>query len=74
MNTPLQLGGLAQEKVFAEGWTNVPRGEPFTGCLRNLIVNGKVVDLGEDTIVYKGSEAGCPVKEELCSACGSSGK
>ncbi|KAK4314245.1 hypothetical protein Pmani_014399 [Petrolisthes manimaculis] len=53
----LQVGGVANPSEFIlQGLTNTPS---LRGCLRNLRINGKLVDLGTG-VVSEGSTPGCP--------------
>ncbi|XP_068212164.1 putative neural-cadherin 2 isoform X4 [Palaemon carinicauda] len=66
---PLQLGGLAHPppSQAAHGWPTAVSGLPLNGCLRNLRINGELVDLGNQ-ILSEGSSPGCPAVE--CEASG----
>ncbi|XP_018016523.1 neural-cadherin isoform X4 [Hyalella azteca] len=67
VNAPLQLGGLAHEQPdsAAYGWSHVPHGRPFMGCIRNLMVNSELYDLTRPGMA-RGTQMGCPQLEEAC--------
>uniref|UniRef100_A0A0P4VXB9 EGF-like domain-containing protein n=2 Tax=Scylla olivacea TaxID=85551 RepID=A0A0P4VXB9_SCYOL len=74
---PLQVGGLAHPPPpHAEyGWPRPLADHPFTGCLRNLRVNGELVDLGESLLSHH-SDPGCPAADCASSglSCGPHGR
>ena len=80
VNAPLQLGGLAHEQpdAAAYGWSYVPHGRPFMGCIRHLMVNSELYDLTRPGM-SRGTHMGCPQLEEACrdntllSNCGPNG-
>ena len=68
VNTPLQVGGLAPV-VGPLGYPQVIMSKPhtYTGCLRDLVVNGENYDLGYPERSDEGdSEVGCYMNKGLC--------
>uniref|UniRef100_A0A158Q3C5 Neural-cadherin n=1 Tax=Dracunculus medinensis TaxID=318479 RepID=A0A158Q3C5_DRAME len=67
---PLQVGGLAP----LSGGDRYPsavtsRSQSFSGCLRNLIINGEMYDLGVPDFADEAhSQPGCIMTEEICGA------
>ncbi|XP_069183734.1 putative neural-cadherin 2 isoform X2 [Procambarus clarkii] len=63
LNTPhpLQVGGLAHPAPShtAYGWPAPLLPKPFLGCVRNLRINGELVDLGRE-VLHQRSSPGCP--------------
>ncbi|XP_050739443.1 neural-cadherin-like isoform X4 [Eriocheir sinensis] len=66
---PLQVGGWAHPPPpHAEyGWPRPLVERPFTGCIRNLRLNGELVDLGRG-LLGRRSAPGCPAAD--CAAQG----
>ncbi|XP_069941535.1 putative neural-cadherin 2 isoform X3 [Cherax quadricarinatus] len=66
---PLQVGGLAHPAPAhgVYGWPEPLMARPFHGCVRNLRVNGELVDLGREVLSQR-SVPGCPSAD-----CASSG-
>ncbi|KAK7072335.1 hypothetical protein SK128_007151 [Halocaridina rubra] len=66
---PLQLGGISHlppdHSVY--GWPSPIIDQPFRGCLRNIRINGEIVDLGH-RILSERSSPGCSAVD--CSANG----
>ncbi|KAK8730316.1 hypothetical protein OTU49_008215, partial [Cherax quadricarinatus] len=60
-NQPLQVGGLAHPPPShtSYGWPAPLHPLPFKGCIRNLRINGELVDLGSDRVSRR-SSTGCP--------------
>ncbi|KAK8399372.1 hypothetical protein O3P69_003470 [Scylla paramamosain] len=60
----LQVGGLVHPlpPLMAEGNSVLPHPPHFQGCIRNLRVNGKLVDLG-DRVLSRASSPGCSATE-----------
>ncbi|XP_069195696.1 putative neural-cadherin 2 [Procambarus clarkii] len=69
---PLQVGGLSHPLPANTLQGSFP---PFYGCLRNLRVNGQLVDLGGG-VLGQGSYPGCPAADCLSSGlyCGLHGR
>ncbi|XP_069186499.1 putative neural-cadherin 2 [Procambarus clarkii] len=69
---PLQVGGLSHPLPANTLQESFP---PFYGCLRNLRVNGQLVDLGGG-VLGQGSYPGCPAADCLSSGvyCGLHGR
>lgn len=75
VNSPLQVGGLYQKLSSAgispllanANYFNLPTKIGFNGCIRNLIHNSVMYDLGSPGS-YSNSEPGCQISEELCKA------
>ena len=76
VNSPLQVGGVYQKSTTAAGtspvfananYFHLPTKQGFNGCIRNLIHNSVMYDLGSPGS-YANSEPGCSVSEELCRA------
>nr|BAC06837.1 Pf1-cadherin [Ptychodera flava] len=66
VNTPLQLGGIDMDSTYTYPNTfNFAPGGDFVGCIRNVIQDGKVYDLGTPGR-EKNSEQGCPQTDLLC--------
>nr|XP_045618159.1 putative neural-cadherin 2 [Procambarus clarkii] len=74
---PLQLGGLAQPLPTHTANGNPPPIRPphLRGCIRNLRLNGQLVDLGGG-VLGQGSYPGCPAADCLSSGvyCGLHGR
>lgn len=68
VNAPLQIGGLHMETLdpIQLHWQHMPIGKGFDGCIRNVIHNSKLYDLGHPGL-SKNSMAGCPQTEEVCA-------
>ncbi|XP_045113360.1 putative neural-cadherin 2 isoform X2 [Portunus trituberculatus] len=66
---PLQIGGLAHPVPAHAlyGWPEPLLALPLHGCVRNLRINGQIMDLGHG-ILSQGSAPGCPAAE--CSESG----
>ncbi|KPL94053.1 neural-cadherin-like protein [Sarcoptes scabiei] len=75
VNSPLQVGGVYQKPSSSgispllanANYYNLPTKMGFNGCLRNLIHNSQMYDLGSPGS-YSNSEPGCQISEELCKA------
>nr|XP_053635865.1 putative neural-cadherin 2 isoform X3 [Cherax quadricarinatus] len=71
LNTPhpLQVGGLAHPPPShtAYGWPSPLLPRPFLGCIRNLRINGELIDLGQE-VLHQRSSPGCPAVD--CAARG----
>ncbi|XP_064079326.1 neural-cadherin-like isoform X1 [Macrobrachium nipponense] len=67
VNAPLQLGGLAHEQPDPSlyKWAHVPHGRPFSGCIRNLMVNSELYDLASPGL-YRNTQMFCPQLDEAC--------
>lgn len=48
VNTPLQIGGIYEDHLDANHyrWKYIPTKKSFDGCIRNLVHNSKIYDLG----------------------------
>uniref|UniRef100_A0A915AY47 Cadherin domain-containing protein n=2 Tax=Parascaris univalens TaxID=6257 RepID=A0A915AY47_PARUN len=68
INTPLQLGGLAPlsgNEKYPPAVTG--RTQSFVGCVRNLVVNSEMYDLGvPDYVNNEHSQMGCDLNEAVC--------
>ncbi|XP_071534605.1 putative neural-cadherin 2 isoform X2 [Panulirus ornatus] len=58
---PLQVGGLAHPAPAhkAYGWPEPLLAWPLDGCIRNLRINGELIDLGRNVLSHR-SAPGCP--------------
>ncbi|UYV67730.1 hmr-1 [Cordylochernes scorpioides] len=65
VNTPLQLGGVHHKHLVDYGWAHHHTREGFEGCIKNLIHNSEMYDLGSPGS-SSGSRAGCPPTAETC--------
>lgn len=70
VNTPLQLGGLMQTAASASlhhyfNWKYRPQSTGFTGCIRNVIHNSIMYDLGQPGSAID-STIGCQPAEDSC--------
>ncbi|XP_068233350.1 neural-cadherin-like [Palaemon carinicauda] len=81
VNSPLQVGGMAQQPHFLSSVYNgdeIPLGHPFQGCIRNLMVNSYMYDLANPGL-QTNSRNGCSYFEKSChknasqSGCGPNG-
>ncbi|XP_069195930.1 putative neural-cadherin 2 [Procambarus clarkii] len=74
---PLQVGGLAHPLPAHTlyGWPAPLRPVPFRGCIRNLRMNGELVDLG-DALLSRRSSPGCAASDCLSDGlhCGLHGR
>ncbi|KAI1885496.1 hypothetical protein AGOR_G00204290 [Albula goreensis] len=75
LNQPLQLGGV---KEAVPHWRTHPHLKGFTGCLRNLVVDSQVYDLGHPSESLN-SAPGCGLTDGACvtargPSCGVHGK
>lgn len=53
VNSPVQLGGTTvnlDELASKYGWTHTPQTEGYTGCVKNLTINGMTYNLGEPAL------------------------
>ncbi|EEC17239.1 Gb2-cadherin, putative [Ixodes scapularis] len=68
VNTPLQLGGthVGGKDLGAYAWQYRHTTEGFQGCIKNVIHNSEMYDLGSPGSSYN-SVAGCPPAESSCS-------
>ncbi|XP_050723500.1 putative neural-cadherin 2 isoform X2 [Eriocheir sinensis] len=63
----LQVGGLVHPLPTLKGSKDAPPRPPhFRGCIRNLRVNGKLVDLGSG-VLSRGSSPGCAAADCLAN-------
>lgn len=77
VNSPMQLGGVYQKQGNAPGvnsplmananYYHLPSKQGFTGCIRNVVHNGQMFDLGSPGS-YSNSAQGCNYAEDLCKA------
>lgn len=74
VNSPLQVGGMyqkpsaSQTSLFADAnYYHLPTKQGFNGCIRNLVHNSVMYDLGSPGS-YSNSEPGCSVSDDLCRA------
>lgn len=70
LNSPLQVGGVFHREVdnyFAPHWRHKHIRDGFRGCIRNLIHNSRIYDLGSPGGSYD-SRSGCDVSEEHCQS------
>lgn len=61
VNAPLQLGGSAanlQRLGSLFNWTHIPQNIGYTGCIRNLTVDGSTYNLGQPALA-KNEDRGC---------------
>ncbi|KAG7160255.1 Neural-cadherin-like 14 [Homarus americanus] len=74
---PLQIGGLAHPSLphTLHDGPSSPRPPPFRGCIKNLRVNGQLVDLGSE-VLSRASSPGCVAADCLSSGlyCGLHGR
>ncbi|XP_047489161.1 putative neural-cadherin 2 [Penaeus chinensis] len=74
---PLQVGGLAHPPPAhtVYGWPKPILGRPLRGCVRNLRINGELIDLGHGLLGQK-SSPGCKAADCLASGinCGVHGR
>ncbi|XP_071548441.1 LOW QUALITY PROTEIN: putative neural-cadherin 2 [Panulirus ornatus] len=74
---PLQVGGLAHPPPshMLYGWPGPLLAKPLHGCLKNLRVNGELIDLGQE-VLHQRSSSGCPSVDCASSglACGLHGR
>ncbi|XP_045130155.1 putative neural-cadherin 2 isoform X1 [Portunus trituberculatus] len=70
----LQVGGLVPTKVVSDD-AKLPRPPHFRGCIRNIRVNGKLIDLGS-SVLGQASTPGCPAADCLANhvVCGVHGR
>ncbi|XP_064467310.1 neural-cadherin-like isoform X1 [Ornithodoros turicata] len=67
VNTPLQLGGTHVGKdLIAYNWRYRHTSEGFHGCIKNVIHNSDMYDLGSPGSSFN-SVPGCPPAESSCS-------
>ncbi|XP_037558353.1 neural-cadherin isoform X4 [Dermacentor silvarum] len=68
VNTPLQLGGthVGGKDLGAYAWRHRHTTEGFQGCVKNVVHNSEMYDLGSPGSSYN-SVAGCPPAESSCS-------
>jgi hypothetical protein len=68
VNTPLQLGGMLTEEVNENFyWSKTPGRSGFVGCIRNLIHNSVMYDLGSPGSALN-SMPGCAPADDACAA------
>lgn len=69
VNSPLQLGGVFHRDiaVFFPQWRHKPSRHGFKGCIRNLVHNSRIYDLGSPGGSID-SVSGCSISEERCQA------
>ncbi|RWS06307.1 Pt1-cadherin-like protein [Dinothrombium tinctorium] len=71
LNTPLQLGGMVvvlKNDLYLDlsfKWKYTPTKIGFTGCIKNLVHNGYIYDLGSPGISTN-SNTGCNPAQESC--------
>lgn len=61
VNGPLQLGGAAANLEYLAGrfqWSHVPQQRGYSGCIRNLTVNGWTYNVGMPALAHN-ADAGC---------------
>uniref|UniRef100_T1J0L7 Neural-cadherin n=1 Tax=Strigamia maritima TaxID=126957 RepID=T1J0L7_STRMM len=65
VNAPLQLGGIAHDKI-KYSWAHEHTRLGFSGCIKNFAYNGELYDLAGPGFA-KNSIGGCPQTEEQCN-------
>lgn len=67
LNTPLQMGSVFHNDIdkYFRSWRHKHSREKFKGCIRNLVQNSRVYDLGSPGASFN-SRSGCDISEERC--------
>ncbi|XP_044019714.1 neural-cadherin-like [Aphidius gifuensis] len=68
INGPVQIGGLniASNTIEQHKWKKSPKGIGFDGCIKNIIYNSKIYDLGLPGF-SKESWPGCSQVDDICN-------
>ncbi|XP_066975574.1 neural-cadherin-like [Macrobrachium rosenbergii] len=69
VNGPLQVGGIRQYSFHRNAEQNkfIPNGKSFSGCIRNLMMNGHFYDFSQP-VLQENTELRCRPLEEICKS------